>query len=1032
MKLGVPWTSKGKKGPERSAPYDDADTASVHERLDDLTRQLERLSRITASKFRPPDADADTFARDLPQPDPAPYPYSRLDQRLEQFAVEGRATNNDIERYAGDRTLNRNPLRPIYSDSGLDQTLAEIAARQRFLDGQGRAAPDRRAPDTPRPVTPPSQNLSGLEEQLRTITTQIEALRRPCAVEEVVPALRQELADISRSLAEAMPRRAIETIEAEVRGLAERLDHSRQSGVDAVALGNIERGLAEVRDALRTLTPAESLVGFQGAIQGLARKVDGIAASQRDPVVLQQLESAVVGLRGVVAHVASDDTLARLTEEVRGIAARIERTADAGPAPDTLTNLERRVGAIADAITQSNAHGRQVPAQLESVVQGLSDKIEKLQLSRGDTIAFGQLEDRITKLVEKLDASGSRLGHLEAIERGLADVLVHLEEQRARGGTALRAGAGDPAVDQIKRDLEAVNGTLNRVVDRLATIETGIRGGIPATATWPPQPGSATTSAVPHAPTTPNPVAVPAVSSPPAQPVAPAITAKAPILPAALVAPPIPVGRSVAPPSERLAAAARAQRPAAPRERSPIDPNLPPDHPLEPGAVRARATQSPADRIAASEAALGPAKPPVTDPGRSNFIAAARRAAQTALRTPPESDAKDSAPTSDIAPKASLRQRLTGRVRSMLVGAGIVILIAGALRIAMTLVEPHDVAAPGQATSAQPPAILPPPESTARVLVAPMMAGPAQQDGNAVDRSFDAAPASGARSPSADDERATTGSPPPGDPPPQIQEDVTGSIPAGITVPGKPATVPLPPSRRDGEGAVDRKTGLAAAAAADNPAAAYELAVRHIEGRGVPQSYETAVQWLGRASKHGLAPAQFRLGSLYEKGLGVKKDLNAARRLYAAAAERGSAKAMHNLAVLHAEGIDGKPDYQVATQWFRKAADRGVADSQYNLGVLCARGVGVEQNLAESYKWFALAAQQGDQESGRKRDDIAARLGAESLMAARLAVKTWVVVLQPDEATTVKTPPGGWDQDEPLPQAKRRPRNSAPLKLRPG
>ena len=83
------------------------------------------------------------------------------------------------------------------------------------------------------------------------------------------------------------------------------------------------------------------------------------------------------------------------------------------------------------------------------------------------------------------------------------------------------------------------------------------------------------------------------------------------------------------------------------------------------------------------------------------------------------------------------------------------------------------------------------------------------------------------------------------------------------------------------------------------------------------------------------------------------------------------------------KGIDGKPDYRAAAQWFRKAADRGVADSQYNLGILYARGIGVDQNLAESYKWFALAAQQGDQDAAKKRDDVAARLDQQSLVAAQ-------------------------------------------------
>jgi len=141
----------------------------------------------------------------------------------------------------------------------------------------------------------------------------------------------------------------------------------------------------------------------------------------------------------------------------------------------------------------------------------------------------------------------------------------------------------------------------------------------------------------------------------------------------------------------------------------------------------------------------------------------------------------------------------------------------------------------------------------------------------------------------------------------------------------------------------------------------------------------------------------------------VKKDLEKARQFYLTGADKGNAKAIHNLAVLYAEGIDGKPDYREAAQWFRKAADRGVADSQYNLGILYARGIGVEQNLAESYKWFALASQQGDQDAGKKRDDVAARLDQQSLVAARLAVQTWTADTPPDEAMNVKAPPGGWD-----------------------
>ena len=66
---------------------------------------------------------------------------------------------------------------------------------------------------------------------------------------------------------------------------------------------------------------------------------------------------------------------------------------------------------------------------------------------------------------------------------------------------------------------------------------------------------------------------------------------------------------------------------------------------------------------------------------------------------------------------------------------------------------------------------------------------------------------------------------------------------------------------------------LRSAAVAGDAAAAYEVAMRYAEGRGVPANMEEAARWYERAANKGLAPAQFRYASLLEKGQGVKKDL---------------------------------------------------------------------------------------------------------------------------------------------------------------
>ena len=282
-------------------------------------------------------------------------------------------------------------------------------------------------------------DLTGLEQQLHHINTQISSLHQP--YEDALGALRGDLAEIARALTDAMPRRAIEALETEVRALAERVDRTRQAGADGAALGSLERELAEVRNALRSLTPAENLGGFEEAVRALSHKIDQIAASghapQGDPMAFKQLEQAVVSLRGVVSNVASDGALSQLAAEVRGLGAQFER-ATAESSTEALAKLEARIAKLMES-------GRAVPPELEGSVRALSERLDRMQLSQGDQLALGALEDRIAKLSEKLDASDSRLGHLEAIERGLADLLVYLEEMRSSGARGLRAPPTEPA-----------------------------------------------------------------------------------------------------------------------------------------------------------------------------------------------------------------------------------------------------------------------------------------------------------------------------------------------------------------------------------------------------------------------------------------------------------------------------------------------------------------------------------------------------------------------------------------------------------
>ncbi len=920
--------------PEYGAPEDGL--SAVNARLDDLSRQLGQIARSGGG----PGAQHDTGQ--------IAHAIARLDRRLDQIVADQRPTTM--------AELYRDPSLAESAPDSVEAALAEITARQQALDHNPASAPlpytpappsipahamyappDRRpAPPPPQPRVqsdvlprPATQDLSGLEQHLRQITSQIETLRNPTAIAESITALREELGEISRTIQEAMPRRAVEALENEVRSLATKLNQSRSSDVDGNALAALEHGILEVRDELRSLTPAESLGGLQQTIENLAYKIDAIATGRQDPGTLHQLEDAVETLKSVVAHVASNDALGHLIEEMRALALKVDRLAKSGTTNEVLTAIDQRIDSLARALEARSAvvAAEDPSPRIEAVVQGLTDKLERLAQSHGGNAAVGHLEERIAKLVEKLDASGARLNHLEAIEHALAELLVHLEQQRAQNAAAPRAErrAGPaPEVETIQRELEtikqveqrnqdaieAAHGTLGHVVDRLAMIETDMQA--------PPAPAAR-----------PRAVAVAQIQEPKPKFAPPPMTA----------------------------------------EWRPIDPNLPPDHPLEPGlgASPGRAGPSPADRIAASEAALGSAKPPVIpDPGsKDDFIQAARRAARAASATA-HADAAANAPRAELRPARPPENEGGGfakRVRSLFVGASVVSIVLGTLYATAELIGPA---------------------SEAVKSVSPTIGSqaPATTEQAGIEPTTPAAAPVGGQS------AASNG-------------DITGSIGAAPAAAARAKLEALP---------VGIGSDMLRNAARDgDPAAAFEVAMRFLDGRGVPQNAAEAARWFQRATEGGLVPAQFRLGGLYEKGIGVKKDLDAARRLYLLAANAGHGKAMHNLAVLFAEGIDGKPDFRNALQWFRKAAALGVMDSQFNLAVLSARGVGMPQNLAESYKWFALAARDGDKDAAKKRDDVAARLDAASLEAARLAVQTFTPALEPQAAIDVPAPAGGWD-----------------------
>lgn len=1018
--------------PQRGIPAQTAESVEeIHRRLDGITRQIDQMAQRRAAGQAQPAAGG--LANQLNDA------ISRLDMRLSHIAPTPDQPQADPRQAAAAPA----PRDPGYRDSpplapnGMDAAIAEIAARRNDLTGQPRqnfapsqspqyyARPPVHMPQAPaHPAAPqayvaappsapamPQVDLSGIERQLHTLTERMDSLRTPDHLDQSIAAFRQDLSDIRQSLTEALPRRAIESLEAEIRSLAGKIEKSRDTAADTDALSSIEQALNDIYNSVKSLTPAEQLAGYDTAIQNLSAKVDLLVRANPNSNIVEQLEDAIAALRGIASNVASNDAVSRLNDHLQALAEKVDHLAETG-SNGMLSALEQRIALLTTAMETRTEAPASDSDHLESAIRALSERIDRLSAPADNSAAMMQVEQRIAYLLERIEtAQPAYPANFSRIEESLMDVLRQLDQQRTHFAAVDRAAPMlDPSqsdlADAIRRELsdvrysqtetdrrtqdslEAVQNTLSHVVDRLSMIEGDLRRvQAPPPPPEPPrsfraEAGAPAMSPLPATirPELPNPARAQSIAAyPPA------------------------MQHHVEPlqDDELFAPVTMAQRGL---QREPIDPNLPPDFPLEPGA------RNRGDAFAGQpEAPFG--QDETAEGGQTNFIAAARRAAKASMEAPQaakpgrisvltqaarnaaaKATAKTAKTKSEPVEKAAAASG-TSKVRSVLVGVSVVVIVLGTFKMALALIDSD----PAAETSAKPTLTLPAPGPKAEA-PAPLLTSP-----TAVQQHSFAAPVP--QLPVTEPVRTASA-------------DVTGTIlmpsspPVTASVAPTPASISPPAAPTPVSDAIPEALAgpsLRAAAQRGDASAAYEIASRYADGKGVTANYDEAAKWYERAAQGGVVPAMFRLGSILEKGLGGKKDPETARHYYTTAAERGHAKAMHNLAVMDADGGGKGPNYKSATGWFKKAAERGVADSQYNLAILYARGIGVEQNLAESYKWFSLAAAQGDADAGRKRDDIAKRLDQQSLAAAKLAIQTFSPDKQPDDVLTVATPAGGWD-----------------------
>jgi localization factor PodJL len=858
-----------------------------------------------------------------------------------------------------------------------------------------------------------------IEARITSLARQLEELVEDhpiAAVMERLTALSRRVDDIAERA--ALPEQAVENLARQIAIISDKLDR----GADAADADHYIRGmevrfaaLADALDQRQADAREQSLALFKDLEERLERYNKQAQASEKS--IIKALDARFEAMAGKLADrspAPEPRLIGDLEARLNAISSRIETATGqiAGIDPDLVRNLENQVSGLTRFLAEP---GNNLP-----VFEDIGPRLEMIERSLADN------RDHIIKAAKQaaLDAIGTTGSRADmAAISGLADDLQSLEKLARKSD------------ERNTRTFEAIHDTLLKIVDRLGMLEGGMatsttqRPAKKALADAPPiEPGESELLASPEE-TAPQQDALLSRKSPASAAMEAARAASAP---EAVEAEDkqgrsrsmfVGLARALRPKKQKFAVEERAEPSitpvtdeVAPNLDEPLDPTLA-NRPLEPGsgapdlnAIMKRVRDERGRGTNAVE----------TDAAKSDFIAAARRAAQAAAS---EAEIlKKNADQKSASGRFSLRNLLRANSKTIVLTAGAVLIALAALQLGKAFMQddhsvhlavttsPVTKAAKEKAVGTKPEAKIP--DSASPKPMSPLANTDASMK---VAAARPASPEGAVIPPASAPGAASIMSTPPTipdmtkiAPAEPVSASKLASISPSASAPVLSAATPVATASKT----LAIPTGIGPAplrdaAEAGDPKAMFVVATRYAEGDGVSQDMKKAALWYEKAANLGLAPAQYRIGNFYEKGTGVTRDVAKAKDWYEKAAKQGNASAMHNLAVLYAMGADGKTDNTAAARWFAAAAELGVKDSQFNLGILSAKGVGVPQDLEQSYKWFALVAKTGDRDAAAKRDEVAKALRPEQLTKARQAVELWKA--KPvDQAANVVDIPSDW------------------------
>lgn len=381
---------------------------------------------------------------------------------------------------------------------------------------------------------PAPEGFQAVRSELSTIASRIDQLAaNPAATDDrKIDAIFDQTASIrellTKAVAQPQHNASTDTMQQAIEALGDRIDRIASRGSSPAGAEAVTESVAEIRANLQDILPTQVLDSIQNQISSLSEKVDAAANSSASDDRFRQLSASLDAVQAALTShpktplPATGPDMSHLEDMMRDIRDKLD-SKESGNTPAPMDALVTQLQALVEKLDKAPASADSMPVNGESLdISGIEQQIARLtkRMDRAalkpPTIDLGTLESQIQQIAERIDHPNASLEMLSDIQRSTSDLLNQLEESRLSTADAVEtatqaaikealqavpaptsdAGANDPSkkfdADAISQEisglrtmhdatdrrthatLNAVHETLEKIVDRLATLETSI------------------------------------------------------------------------------------------------------------------------------------------------------------------------------------------------------------------------------------------------------------------------------------------------------------------------------------------------------------------------------------------------------------------------------------------------------------------------------------------------------------------------------------------------------------------------------